>query len=156
MPKFVYKFETILDLKEQIEDNLKNELGKAYRKLEFEKDKLMSLENEKKELVTELVSKTSDGIPAGKIREYGSYLGVVRERIWHQQESVNYAQCNVDKCKERLIKAVQEKKMFEKLKEKQYRVYMKEQFRQEQRLTDEIVSYNEARKTSPVSTGGNQ
>lgn len=145
-----------MDLKEQIEDNLKNELGKAYRKLENEKDKLLTLETERKELILEITTKTSDGIPAGKIKEYGSYLSVVRGRIWHQQESVNNAQCNVDKCKERLIRAVQEKEMFEKLKEKQYKSYMKEQSRQEQKLTDEIVSYKEAkRKASPISAGGN-
>ncbi len=143
MAKFVYKFETILNLKVQMEDSLKNELGKAYKKLEHEKNKLLALENKRKDLISDFNQKSSTGVSAGKLREYGSYIALVKDRIVYQKDNVNYSQSVVDKCKGRLIKAVQEKEMFEKLKDKQYKGYVKEQFKKDQKLVDEIVSYKQ-------------
>ena len=44
MAKFDFKLQPLLNLK-SIEDNMKNELGKAIQKLEDEKNKLAQLEN---------------------------------------------------------------------------------------------------------------
>jgi flagellar FliJ protein len=48
---------------------------------------------------------------------------------------------NVDKYREMLIKAVQEKEMLERLREKKLVLYRKEELRLEQGIVDEIISY---------------
>ena len=58
MAKFNFKLQTLLNVKSQMEDNLKNELGKAIHKLEEEKAKLRRLEFEKNRYIMEFNEKS--------------------------------------------------------------------------------------------------
>lgn len=147
MAKFVFKFQPILDLKIQMEDSLKNELGKAIHKLEHEKDVLKSIESEREEAINQFNEKSSRGIVVEKLKEYNNYISFLMVRINQQKENVKDAQKNVDKYREQLIKAVQEREMLDKLKEKKLQEYMKEQHQLEQKLIDEVVSYKYAAKS---------
>lgn len=142
MPKFNFKLQPMLNLKMQLEDQLKNELGKATQKLEFEKNRLSHIENEREEQINRINTESSQGITIEKLKEYGVYISYLKARIEAQKENVNYAHKIVDKYREELIKAVQERDMLEKLKEKKFQEYMLEMNREEQKLNDEIISYN--------------
>ena len=139
--KFIFKLQSLLNIKTQTEESLKQELGKAVQKLEREKNKLKKLEFQKEECIENLTNKTSQGISVGKIQEYNSYISLLKEKIQLQKENINYAQSIVDKYREQLIKVMQEKEMLEKLKEKKYETYLAEQAKEEQKINDEIVSY---------------
>jgi len=141
MAKFVFKLQSLLNVKNQMEENLKNELGKAIQKLEYEKSILKRLEEEKEENIGHIYNKSNAGISVGELREYNAYIGYLGEKILLQKENINYAQDCVDKYREELIKIVREREMLEKLKEKKYKDYLNEQLQEEQRLNDEIVSF---------------
>lgn len=131
-----------MNLKKQIESNMKNELGKAVQELERQKRILKDIETCRDELIKEIKSKSLSGISVGLLKEYSSYLSLLKDRIEHQKNNVRRAQKDVDKCREQLIIAVQERKMMEKLREKKYEEYTKEQQKMEQKAIDEIASYN--------------
>lgn len=131
-----------MNLKKQIESNMKNELGKAVQELERQKRILKDIETCCDELIKEIKSKSLSGISVGLLKEYSSYLSLLKDRIEHQKNNVRRAQKDVDKCREQLIIAVQERKMMEKLREKKYAEYTKEQQKMEQKAIDEIASYN--------------
>lgn len=131
-----------MNLKKQIESNMKNELGKAVQELERQKRILKDIETCCDELIKEIKSKSLSGISVGLLKEYSSYLSLLKDRIEHQKNNVRRAQKDVDKCREQLIIAVQERKMMEKLREKKYEEYTKEQQKMEQKAIDEIASYN--------------
>lgn len=141
MAKFSFKLQSLLNIKIQMEESLKNELGKATRKLEQEKNKLLLLEQENEECISTLKSKSTSGITVSKIQEYNSYLSLLKDKIKIQKENINYAQSIVDKYREQLIKMMQEKEILQKLKEKKHEEYLQEQAKAEQRINDEIVSY---------------
>jgi flagellar protein FliJ len=141
MAKFVFKLHSLLNVKIQMEDNLKNDLGKAVQKLEKERDRLKTIENERNECINCFCGESSKGVIVGKLKEYGTFISFLKEKAELQKENINYAQNVVDKYREQLIKVVQEKEMLEKLKEKKYQEYHKEQFREEQKMIDEITSY---------------
>ena len=141
MGKFVFRLESILNLKVQIEENLKNEMGKAIQELEYQKGVLIQIEQQKEEQIERMGLSYQDGVLAGVLREYNFHLKFLNNKIVLQKEYINLAQVNVDKYRENLIKAVQERKMLEKLKSKKYEEYVKEQINQEQKLNDEIVSF---------------
>ncbi|WP_010249098.1 flagellar export protein FliJ [Acetivibrio cellulolyticus] len=141
MGKFVFKLQAVLNLKKQIENNAKNELGKAVQELERQKNILKEIEAERDEYIGEINSKSSSGISIGKLKEYSSYISLLKDRIEHQKNNIKRAQKSVDKYREQLIIAVQERKMMEKLREKKYEEYMKEQQKEEQKVIDEIASF---------------
>lgn len=143
MAKFVFKLEALLNLKKQMEDSLKNELGKAIQKLEMERKKLACIESEKTVLILQINDKSSCGIAVGKLKEYGQYINLLNDRIVIQKENINFAANVVDRYREQLVKVIQEKEILENLKEKRYREYLKEQLKAEQKLIDEVISFKQ-------------
>jgi flagellar FliJ protein len=77
-----------------------------------------------------------------KLIEVKEYLSLLDSKIKKQKENVNSAMLNVDKIREELLKAVKERKILEKLRDRKYEEYLLEQKRLEQKTNDEIVSYN--------------
>lgn len=149
MAKFNFKLQSLLNVKEQLENNLKNMLGKAVMELQKRLDRLSELEKEKEGVIRKINSGAEGGITVAKLKKYNSYLSYVNEKIDFQKEKVNEQQKVVDKYREELVKAMQERKMFEKLKEKKFEEFLKEEEHKEQRIIDETVSY----KNNPNSGG---
>lgn len=141
MASFSFRLQPVLNIRIQTEDNLKNELGKAIQQLEAEKRKLSELENELDGLVDEFNKKTKK-TTVRKLIEVKEYLSLLDSKIKRQKENVNSAMLNVDKIREELLKAVKERKILEKLRDRKYEEYLLEQKRLEQKTNDEIVSYN--------------
>ncbi len=153
MPKFTFKLQALLNVKLQMEDNLKNEMGKAVMKLESEKDILKQINAEIEHYIEEFNLQSGRGTTVVRLREFNDYISLLRERYEVQKENVNIAQDNVDKIREELIKAVQEREILEKLKERKYKEYLDEINKQEQKLIDEIVSYKHGSKATGEENG---
>lgn len=141
MARFIFKLESVLNIKQQQEDNKKNELGKAIQMLESERQKLTGLENSQAETVREFNEKAKK-TTVHKLIEFNEFLSLLNSRIKSQKENVNNASLYVDKIREELLMAVKERKILEKLKEKKHEEYLIEQKKLEQKTNDEIVSYN--------------
>jgi flagellar protein FliJ len=141
MARFVFKLQPLLNLKTQLEDSLKNELGKAVQKLEEERKIERQIEADREECIKQIGVKSSNGTTVKKLSEYSIYISLLKEKIELQKENVKYAENNVDNYREQLIKVVQEKKMIEKLKEKKMEEFLKEEQKEELGINDEIVSY---------------
>ncbi|HHW47837.1 MAG TPA: flagellar export protein FliJ [Clostridiaceae bacterium] len=144
MAKFFFKLQPLLNVKQQMEDNLKNELGKALRQLEKEKAILAGIKEEKCQCIAEFNEKAGKGISVKTLIDYNTYISYLSERIHFQKEKVKLANDNVDKIREELLRIVKEKEILEKLKEKKFEEFLKEQLREEQKINDEIVSYKYA------------
>ncbi len=141
MQKFGFRLESVLKLKTQIEDNAKNNLARSTRELQNQKNRLEELEEIKELSMNKLTSEVDSGIPVYQIRNFNSFFGLMKNKITKQKVNVNNAQNDVDINREALVKAMQEKKILEKLKEKKYEEYLVEQNKAEQQLIDELNSY---------------
>jgi flagellar protein FliJ len=141
MQKFGFRLESVLNLKSQLEDNAKNSLARATRELESQLDCLEGLKNVNEGSMNSLNAEVDVGIPVYRIMVYNSYLSYLKNKIIDQKENVNIAEQDVDINRESLIKAMQERKILEKLKEKKYQEYQKEQNKVEQLLIDELNSF---------------
>ena len=73
--------------------------------------------------------------------EFNEYL-ISQFRIKAQKENINNAAQYVDKVREELVKAMKDRKIMDKLKDKQFEEFLLEQKQLEQKTNDEIVSYN--------------
>ncbi len=142
MKKFAFRLESVLNLKTQMEDNAKNNLARATKELENQKEYLKDLRNVNNKSMNSLTEEVDEGIPVYRVQIYNNYLSLMKEKIANQKEKVNVAERNVDKNREHLIKAMQERKVLDKLKEKKYDEYAKDQLKEEQLGIDELNSYN--------------
>lgn len=141
MPKFTFRLQPVLNIRNQQEENLKNEMGKAIQKLEEEKQKLHSLEDKESQIVDEFNKKTKK-TTVKSLLQFNDYIGFLKSDIMTQKENVNKAAVNVDKVREELIKAVKNRKIMDKLKEKKKEEYVQEEKKLEHKTNDEIVSYD--------------
>ncbi|QNU68388.1 flagellar export protein FliJ [Ruminiclostridium herbifermentans] len=141
MQKFSFRLQSVLKLKEQLEDNAKNNLARATKELETQKFYLEELMNENDASINSLTEEVYEGIPVYRVRLYNNYLSLMKEKIVNQKENVNIAEHNVDTNREALIKAMQERKVLEKLKDKKYDEYLKDQNKAEQVGIDELNSF---------------
>jgi flagellar FliJ protein len=141
MAKFSFRLQSVLNVKNQQEDNIKNELGKALRRLDNEKHKLTQLKSSLIDLEAQFNEKVKKS-DVYKLIKFNEYLSLITSKIKLQKENVNCAALNVDKVREELVKAVKERKILDKLKEKKKNEYFQEQKWFEQKTNDEIVSYN--------------
>jgi flagellar FliJ protein len=66
---------------------------------------------------------------------------MMKNKIANQKENVINAEKDVDIKRENLVKAVQERKILDKLKEKKYQEYLKDQGKKDQLLVDELNSF---------------
>lgn len=147
MAKFSFKLQTLLKVKSQQEDNQKNELGKAIRRLEEENAMLRRLEFEKNRYIFEF-NESSRKTTVDKLIKFNNYISHLTTKIILQKENINIAASIVDKVREELIKIVKEREILDKLKEKKYEAYLLEENRAEQKLNDQIVSYKHTGKNA--------
>lgn len=137
--KYNYKFQNLLDYKETIENFKKSEYGKALSIYTEEEKALQQIEQEKNRIVDII-----DGGETLNIREmrlYSGYLNKVTKDRDQQEEVVEDSQEQVKQAQMSLMMAMQEKKVFEKLKEKHFKEFLVEEKRKEDKIVDEIVTF---------------
>lgn len=142
MEKYNFKFEKILQIKQDIENQIK-------QKYAFELQKKASLENENHYLKNSFIKDIEESLKNKRIGDKLSYSDLYFEnsfnlaidiRVEANQIKIREIDNNLLKIKEELIKATVEKKMFEKLKEKSIINYRKKKNKFEIYQNDEIAN----------------
>lgn len=147
MAKFIFRLQAVLNYKNQLESNLKNKLGQAVKRVENEKKRLNEIIKAKDEYYENYIKETKEGVTVEIIRGYNNYYSSLKKRIEFQKKTINDLQKTVDIIRARMIKVMQEKKMIEKLKEKAFEEFKKEQLIIEQNTSEEIYSYKYIKNT---------
>ncbi|HZK56889.1 MAG TPA: hypothetical protein VFD17_01160, partial [Clostridia bacterium] len=88
MGKFVFRFDTILGVKEKIEDDKKNKLGISIQRLVAEQNKLDKLCYKKDDLVHNLEEKMQNTIKVKELRNLSYSLDMMQNIINKQEEVV--------------------------------------------------------------------
>ncbi len=147
MPSFHFRLQAILNIKNQLEKSIKNELGIAIQKLELQKQILVEIRIDIAGQEEECRKESSAGVVLAKLKQRMEYISALHQKELTQQERVNEEMKNVDKIRERLVEIMKEKKILEKLREKELTLFRQEQEKAGQALADELVSYREFVKT---------
>ena len=141
MAIFRFRLATLLHVKEQLEKSAKNELGVAVSRLEAEKARLAAIVAEIATLREEFVAAVTGSIDAERIKGIRACI-VAREAAREKQSDVvKEASRTVDTIRDRVVTLMKERKILEKLREKEFEQFRIEGLQQEQRLADELVTY---------------
>ncbi|MDR5658268.1 flagellar export protein FliJ [Serpentinicella sp. ANB-PHB4] len=146
MQHFKYRFQSLLNIKEKLEENKKLELGKALQNLEHEKKRLSDLIRKREESIEQYRDKTSKIVSISTLKEASSNVYHFDSLINLQENKVKKKKSDVEVCKTGLALAKKETKMFEKIKEKDkiQHKYLLE--KEEEEKIDSFVSFNSSVK----------
>ena len=146
MATYKFKLQNVLNIKENIETEKKNEFGLAVQRLDTEKSRQEELRFEMQEANSIFEDETKQGIPISQLKLYADAIEYYKKRLKNQRMLVKMAEDYLESCREELIKATQEKKMIEKLKEIDHVKYLYEEQKKEDKLVDDLVSFKESQK----------
>ena len=141
MAKFIFKMESILSVKEKLEEQAKAEYSIEIMKLRQEEEKLDELEKRKNAYQTRLYEAVMDTLNISEIKILEDSVENIKYNIKLQLIVIANQQKNVDRARENLDNAMKERKTYEKLKEKAFEEFKEQINAEEQKEINELVSF---------------
>ena len=139
MKKFRFKLETVLNVKERKEEQLKHELLKI-QALKIQEEQLLAEVNEKRAYITrEKSNENKKGIDIQSLIHFEQYIGSLLKKIDDTKNNIKVLEKKADNKREEVVEASREKKVFEKLKEKQFGEFQRVVLQNEQKVLDETA-----------------
>lgn len=150
MKKFSFSLQTVLELKRRREEALLEELGRCQRAVAEAEAALASLRGERRRVQRELARLLTGQVVVTRVREARDYLVGLDGETARQVERVRRRREEVDDCRRRVVVAAQERKVLERLRDRQWDAYLEAFSRQEQAFLDEIATQGYARPEQGV------
>lgn len=133
-----FKFQKILNLREREKEEAFNLYQDSVRNFEESAEKLFDLLKKKENLELYMSEQLTKGFSIQEIRHYQHFISNLEETIEHHQIVVMNARNKMNWREEELKDSNIEMKKYEKLKERNYKSYMKELNQLENMQLDEI------------------
>lgn len=146
MAVFRYKMQSILNIKEKLEDKAKQEFAEANMRLNAEMKKLEGFRKKRQFYMDEGVKLRMEIIDLLKIRENKIAVLKMDEHIAAQKMEVARAAKAVERARAALQELMKERKAHEKLKENAFEEFLKEEQAAESKAIDELTSYRYGQK----------
>lgn len=138
--------ESLLNIKRWKEDEAKNRFAILLKELSVEEKRLYDLEEQYNSVSKKLECNTDELVNIDEIRKLNEYLEHLLIRIHQQKKVIADKEKQVEESRRSLVEASKEKKIFEKLDEKQKSASKKELKSKEQIGTDEHAATGHHRK----------
>lgn len=141
MAKFRYRMQNILDVKQKLETQAKNEFAVASAVVVEEEDKLNGLIS-RQESYRDYLRKLQNGsLDFKDIKETAQAIDSMKYLIEAQRIVLVKAEEVLEMRRVALAEAMQEVKTHEKLKEKEFQQFMADEAARESKEIDELVSF---------------
>lgn len=141
MAKFIFKLQSILDIKLKLESQAKIAYGQANAKLRQEESTLQGLIVQRTMYEKRAVELVSGTINIRDIRENRQSIDIMKSRIRAQMLVVQAAEKKLEAARQKLNEVMIERKTFEKLREKAFEEFKQEVAYEENQAVNELVSY---------------
>lgn len=146
MAKFKYRMQNILNIKEKLEEQAKNEFAAARRRLDDEEEKLEELKQRKAGYEEEGRRLRMSALNILDLTDNKNAIDTMDEYIVLQQIEVNKAAALLEEARIKLTEAMKEAKIHNRLREKAFEEFKKEINAQESKEIDELTSYTYGQK----------
>lgn len=150
MARFRYRMQNILTVKEKLETQARNEFAVASQRVREEEDKLNALIARREVYeahLRDLYEGNNQSLDIQEISDTDRAIESMKSIIEDQRQNLRYAEKILDEKREALREAMQDVKTHEKLKEKQFEIFMQEEAQKESKEIDELVSYRYGQAT---------
>ncbi len=142
MAKFVYRMQSILDIKYKLEEQERTAYGIASQRLQEENTKLQQLMLRRMEYEKHAAELAIGLIDVRAVQENKRAIDVMKSLIRDQIMKVHAAEKNLELARKRLNAIMVERKAHEKLREKAFEQFKQELAAEEAKEIDQLVSFN--------------
>ncbi len=145
MARFVFPLQNVLNMKEKLEEQAKNEYSQANMRLHEAEDEEERLKKRQAEAEDKLREVLDESLDVMEIKKREDAVEILKVYVKEQHLVVIKCARDVEIAREKLNEAMKERKTFEKLREHAFEDFVKEQNQIEQKEIDELVSYRHGR-----------
>lgn len=133
--------QNILDVKEKLETQARNEFAIAAAKEREEEAKLLALKERRDGYEKRLKDLVGEKLDLKSIKEAEDAVEIIKYHIRGQELNLAAARQGLEVARQKLTAAMQDRKTHERLKEKQFEEFVAEEAAKESKEIDELVSY---------------
>ena len=141
MARFVYRMQNILELTEKLETQEKINFSIAQQAVNAEQDKLKELLDQRTQYDDRLAELVKGSIDFAEIEHCKQAITIMKVKIRDQMLALQKAQRNLERARQRLNEVMKDRKTHENLRDKAFEEFKKELAAEENKATDELVSY---------------
>lgn len=146
MPRFHYALQSVLNIKQKMETQAKQEFSEAKNRLDDEKKRLTALQRRRSAYEEQLRSRLTGVLHVMDIEESRNATVTMDNMISAQRVKVHAAEQKLERAREKLEEVMKERKTHENLREKAFEAYLQEENRLESKSVDELTSYSYGQK----------
>jgi len=151
MAKFVYRMQSILNIKEKMEEQAKLAFAAANQQLMAEEERLQRLVQRRIQYLAEGAVLRQSLLDPLKLRENVAALDYIKEAIADQRMRVKKAQEALERARLVLQEYRIERKTHEQLREAAFEEFKAELAKEESKEVDELVSYAYGQKSHEMA-----
>ncbi len=141
MKKFRYSMQSLLVIKQKLEDQAKAAYGAAKIRLNEEEERLLSMQQKREAYVEEKRQVMATRLDVPKLNRLQMAVEAMDDQIVRQKQNVKKAEIAMHAAEERLVESMMERKTQERLRENALEVYRQEMNAEEQKEIDERTSF---------------
>ena len=136
---FKFRLQSVLNHRLHLEDIAKTEMAAQVQARNKCQQRIDWLQEEMKRYRQEMVEKEKRGMAAGEFIMANEYVTVLRLQIMREQSKIPLLDAQIEHARQKLVKAVQNRKAMEVLRSRDLEQYMQAQLKMEQNLLDEVA-----------------
>lgn len=147
MAKFRYRMQNILNIKEKLEMQAKNEFATANMELLEEQERLSAMLQENAVLQEEgRKLRQKESLSIRDIADNSLSVSLMKEKMKQQALAIHRAEQKVEEKRKVMTDLMQERKTQEVLRDKAFEVFLQEEKAEEGKQIDQLTSYTYGQK----------
>ncbi len=147
MKKFRFRYENILKMRLDVENEIKSKLKKLNQELHLLEAEKEVLESNYRQYKIEVEHMLEGGIKGYEVQRINSFQSYFRKKIEETEQAILNMQNRIEDVKIELMEAIKERKIMEKIKEKDFTLYLEAVNAMEGKTTEEVVNFQNSRKS---------
>ncbi len=148
MRAFTFSLENLLQVRIRAQEQVERRLAQKNREIEEARSDILNLQNKLKQFLHQAKEKRKAGEDIHSMRQSVTYRNRLKLDMLKNGQQLNELAAQAHLIRKDLVKATQEKKAVEVLKEKRYREWLKMYNKHEQKQLDEMSTQGYIRKRS--------
>jgi flagellar export protein FliJ len=141
MKQFVFTLQSLYDMQENIEKQLKMQMAAIEAEMAQHLSEMKALDRSFDKVQIEYCHAMAGGVSAMRIKNYGCFFERLRALILLQQGKISQLEAEKGKCLQKLVRVRKEKMLLDKVREEQYREYLCDMKKRQAKMIDDFVSY---------------
>ncbi len=146
MSGFEFRYEQVMKLRIDQEKSVKDELARCVQQLLTLEIHLKNATKDKHAFYHHVDSRMIEGVDAAELQSFEGNKSHLKTAIIKLEGLIQKKHAEIEVVRSKLLKATMEKKKLEKLKEKELIIFKKEEQIADDKLNDQIVTFNSSLK----------